>query len=134
MVRYVEPTAEQVSLWDNWVASRPAIVREIAERFDPWSLYLLRTTGQRVTIAAISEDGTVRVNVLAEFNATLFERSVFGIDPDDLEPCNLPSPDEAVGAFLTPEQVGENLDLLRVTVRPDLWEMGSDGKARRKNG
>lgn len=64
--------------------------------------------------------------------ATRFDRSVFGIDPDDLEECDLPAPEERLGAALTQDEVGDNLDALRVMVRPDLFEMMPDGKARRK--
>lgn len=113
MSRIFEPTAEQEAEWKKWVESRPKIVRKVAERFDPWSLYRMGKTGQRVTIAAFSEDGTVRVNVSGEHNFTLFERSVFGVNPDDLTPCDPPTANELTGAMLTPQEVDENIDVLR---------------------
>lgn len=45
MARYTEPTEEQLKVWDEWVASRPEVIKKLAERFDPWSLYKLKTTG-----------------------------------------------------------------------------------------
>jgi len=136
MARFYEPTAEQEAGYRAWVASRPATVRAVAERFEPWSLYRLQSTGQRVTVAAfgVTADGTVTVsvNVLALFNFVTFERQVFGIHPDELEPCELPAPDEPTGALLTAKEVDDNLDALRVAARPDLWTM-EDGKAVRKH-
>ena len=133
MARFVNPTPEQEKGWAEWVAARPDGVRQIAERFEPWSLYLLKTTGQRVTLASIFEDGTVSVNVSGEFNFLMMDRNVFGINPDDLEPCDLPNENEITGTLMSDEQVEENINTLRVMVRPDLWEMGADGKARRKD-
>jgi hypothetical protein len=95
MAGIYDPTPGQRAAWDGWVASRPACVRRVAERFNPWSLYRLRTTGQKVMLLSFSEeeDGrvTLTVNVTSEFNRVAFERRVFGIDPDDLEPCELPA-------------------------------------------
>ena len=69
----------------------------------------------------------------AQYNFVLFEKRVFGVDPSLLEPCDLPEPDELVGTMLTQEQVENNLDILRVHVRPDLWVLDADGKAVRRN-
>lgn len=133
MARWIEPTQEQMDGWDEWATSRPEPVRGLAQRFPPWELYRLKPTGQRVTVASYFEDGTLSVNVLAQFNLTLHESSVFGIDPDDLESCELPSDDEPVGAILTREQVEDNIDALRVMIRPDLFVLDEDGKAQRKS-
>ena len=136
MARISDPTPEQEAEWKEWTASRPAHVRAVVERFDPWSLYRMKSTGHRVPLVSFDEyqSGrvTVTVAVLGRFNQVLHERRVFGIDPDDLEPCELPGPDEAVGSAMSQEEVENNLDVLRVKIRPDLWEMGADGKARRK--
>jgi hypothetical protein len=133
MARFHTPTVEEEKCWQDWISGRPAAMREILHRIDPWTLYRLKPTGQRVTFRSVFEDGTLSVYVSAEFNALAFERSVFGIKLDDLEECDLPEAREPVGALLTDQEVGENIDLLRVTIRPDLWEMGPDGKAQRKN-
>lgn len=100
--RYREPTAEDLTSWKEWVASRPPNVRVWAEKFEPWTLYRMKSTGHRVTLHSFNEakDGTVtlRVNVTGQFNLVSMERRVFGIDPNDLEECELPKPDEPVGS------------------------------------
>lgn len=133
MARFTEPKGKQQRHWRIWVSTRPATIRAIAERFDPWSLYRLKTTGQRVTVRAFADDGTVSVAVTGQFNAVLFDTEVFGINPDDLEPCDLPGPDDVLGAEMTQQDVTENLNELRVAVRPDLWVMGPDGIAKRRD-
>lgn len=130
MARLVEPTVKMEKGWRRWVKSRPPSVRAVAEKLDPWTLYRMKDTGQYVTVASIFEDGSVSVNVTSQFNFVLHERNVFGIDPATLEECDIPT-EEGV-ALLTQEQVDENIDALRVMVRPDLWVMDEDGKARRK--
>jgi hypothetical protein len=137
MARIAEPSAEDERAWEKWVSSRPANVRAVAEKFDPWSLYRMRSTGHRVTIYSFSEgekgEVTLTVNVTADFNMLIQERRVFGVDPLDLEPCELPDATEPTGSLLTDKEMDENIDVLRTLVRPDLWELGADGKARRKN-
>lgn len=137
MARYVEPTREQQEGWAKWVASRPPAVREVANRFEPWSLYRLKTTNQRVTVVSFSEqpDGsvTLTVAVTGEFNAVLHDRAVFGIKPDDLEPCDLPGPEEPLGTVLSEAEVMANIDALRVMRRPDLWVLNEHGKAVRRH-
>jgi hypothetical protein len=109
MARFIGPTPEQEQVWKEWVASRPDSVRAVAERFEPWSLYRMKSTGQRVTIASIFEDGTLSVNVTGEFNCVMMDRRVFGINPDDLEPCDLPDENEIIGTALTDDQVEDGL-------------------------
>lgn len=128
-----EFTPKEAKSWARWVKSRPAAVQALCERFPPNRLYRLKSTGDRVTIVSYFEDGTLKVDVSAEFNATLFERQVFGISPDDVEECDLPDPAEPKGALMSPEQVDDNIDGLRCLIRPDLFVMGSDGKAIRRN-
>ena len=126
---------EQVE-WEKWVQSRAIAVRQIAERLTPWRLYRMKSTGQRVVIESYGEhvDGhvTLTVSITGKYNAILFDRSVFGIEPDDLEECELPKSSEGLGASMNPEQVNENQELLRVLIRPDLFEL-RDGKACRIN-
>lgn len=108
-MRYVEPTSEQRLGWEAWVAELPDLVRTIALKFDPWTLYRMKSTDQRVTVAAfdVQENNkvTLRVNVSGEFNFVTLERSVFGIDPDNLEECDLPSMDESLGTTDWPIEV-----------------------------
>lgn len=132
MANIEEPTEDHKKEWAEWVAQRPEVVRAIAEKFFPWKLYRMKSTGQRVGIYSFSEDGTITVLVTGAFNKVNFDRQVFGIDPKDLEECELPSPDEAVGTELRPEEVEENIDLLRAEIRPDLWWLDKHGTAVRK--
>lgn len=137
MSRFYEPTKKQECEWRRWVAKRPPNVRAVAEQFDPWSLYRLKSTGQIVSVASFQEaaDGsvTLTVNISGEHNLVLFETSVFGIEPTDLESCDAPPADAPTGALLSGEEADANIDAIRVLVRPDLWAMGDDGTATRKN-
>lgn len=111
------PTAEQVAGWKAWVASLPENVRIVADRFEPWSLYRMKSTGQRVTICSFQEDQhgavTLTVNVTADYNLIVFERRVFGVHPDDLETCAWPSDDEPRGALISADEVPGAVDALR---------------------
>jgi hypothetical protein len=90
--------------WKAWVATRPECVRVLCERLPPDRLYLLKSSGHRVFMYSYQENGTVTVCVTGEYNALTFERLVFGISPDDLEECDLPGPDEVLGAVLTEQE------------------------------
>ena len=133
MARWTEPSDEALKAWQEWLDERPPNVRAVAERFPPWELYRMKDTGQRVTVASFYEDGTVSVDVTGQFNATMFNSNVFGIDPANLEPCDLPDSNEVTGTMMTSEEVDENIDLLRVSIRPDLFVMDANGKAQRKS-
>lgn len=89
--------------WQEWVNSRPPIVKAMCERLPPDRLYRMKSTGQRVTVHSFSENRTVTVNITGQYNAIMFDRQVFGIDPDDLEECDLPPSDEPIGTLLTEE-------------------------------
>lgn len=131
-MRFCTPTKKQETGYRRWVRKLPEPARALAERFDPWTLYLLKSTGHRVMIQSFSDDGTMTVIVSGKFNLVLHEREVFGISADDLEECDLPAAGEQLGAALSRAEAADNLDALRVMVRPDLWTMGEDGKAMRK--
>ncbi len=133
MARFHDPSPAEEKAWKDWIAGRPPHIRAVAERYDPWTLYRMASTGQCVVILSFFNDGTVRVAISAQFNAVLHERSVFGVDPNTLTECDLPSPDEPVGAVLNQQEVKENIDVLRTIVRPDLWTLGPDGRAKRKH-
>lgn len=78
--------------WDNWVNSRPPVVAEMARKLPPFTLYRMKSTGQIASIYSYSEDRTVTVYISGENNPGMIvlDRQVFGIDPDDLEPCERP--------------------------------------------
>jgi hypothetical protein len=113
MAFWRDPTAEEVEDWAAWVAERPMTIREMVLKygFSPWKLYLLKTSGHRVIIHSFDKpaDGappTLKVIVSGEYNFVAFERTVFGILPEDLEECDLPGPEERVGsANMTVDEV-----------------------------
>lgn len=114
-----------------WVATRPETVRKVAINFRPWRLYRMASTGQRVTVYSFGESQdrvTLTVIVSGKYNLTDFERNVFGINPDDLSECDLPTPDEPTGVMM-PDMT---IDEMRMHVRPDLWDRAPDGTAVRK--
>lgn len=102
MANYFEPTEENRTKWTAWVAERPPLVRVVAERFFPWKLYRMKSTGHRVTVVSFEDhfddSVTLKVAVTGRFNLVAFERVVFGVDPDDLEECDLPAEGEPVGS------------------------------------
>lgn len=100
-MRYQEPTLEQLAAYVEWSASLPKAARDLADQFEPWSLYRLKSTGHRVFPYSYGNDGTLTVVVSGRFNLVDFERRVFSVQPSDLTPCELPAPDEPVGAALT---------------------------------
>lgn len=109
------PTEEQRAGYEEWCASRPPHVAEVARRLPPWKLYRMKSTGHRVTLYAFDENGeegavTLRVNVTKEYNFVTFERQVFGIDPDDLEECDLPGEDELLGTLYEGEEADRFID------------------------
>jgi hypothetical protein len=127
-----EPSTEQKAEWAEWLSTRPEQIKKLAERFNPWTLYRMKSTGHRVTLESFDEEhnGTVSmtVAVTGQFNQVAFDRCVFGVKVEDLEECDLPT--GPVGTALTQEQVDENLDVLRVLARPDLWALDPAGKAK----
>lgn len=129
-----KPSKAEERAWAKWVASRPPAVREVAERFFPWRLYRIKSSGHVAVLRSFCEDGTLTVTMSAKYNNLLFERYVFGVPPDDLEECDPPDPSEMLGKpLLSHDEVEMNIDALRVMMRPDLWAMGEDGKAIRKS-
>lgn len=70
--------------WQEWLASRPPIVQELAVKLPPDKLYRIKATGQRCRIYSYFENGTVRVLVRDRIAAPY---CVFGYSykPEDLE-------------------------------------------------
>jgi hypothetical protein len=119
MANIFEPTEQQKSEWDEWVKSRPDRIREIAEKVFPWKLYKLKNGGHRVTVYSIDEPKdkntipTLKVTVSGDYNLVVFERTVFGIKLEDLEECDLPSPDEPVGSMDIPIEFLQPVEITR---------------------
>jgi len=105
--------AEINDSFKDWLAERPKVIQDLARDYPPDELYHLSSSGHRVTIASYSEDGTVTVNVSGQFNAVTFERSVFGIDPKDLEPCEIPTDDEPRGVLFEGADADAYIETLR---------------------
>jgi hypothetical protein len=101
MADIVALTPEERAEYEEWVASRPEIVRQMIATHPPTKLYRLADTNQRVTIASYGEDGTVSVTITGQYNVVAFDRQVFGIPLAALTECELPGPEEETGTLLT---------------------------------
>ena len=101
MARYREPSETEEQMWKGWVASRPPDVEAIASRFEPFSVYRMKSTGQVVVPIGFTEphEGpvTLLVQLAGEFNPQPGERPIENVDPDDLEPCEIPDPRTCAG-------------------------------------
>lgn len=92
MILWFKPTDKQIAEWKRWLDERPSHVRAVAERFNPWTLYRLTTTGQRCSVIGFHETTDPSKPVTAYIHAenpTLGRataRNVFGIDPATLVP------------------------------------------------
>ena len=58
-----EWTGGQRREWNDWIDSKPRVIQDLCRKYPPDKLYRLKTTGQKVTLASYSEDGTVRDNM-----------------------------------------------------------------------
>jgi hypothetical protein len=89
-VKIYNQTEEQKKASEEWIESRPPLVRKMIREYPPDRLYLLKTTNHRVFLYSYSENGTVTVTIIRKYNPNLdFERRVFGIELSDLEECDL---------------------------------------------
>jgi hypothetical protein len=98
--------------WVEWLKGRPHHIQALADKFVPWKLYQLKSSGHRVTIVSYSEHKgsdkiTLIVSVTGKYNLLEFERQVFGVPPDDLEECDLPLPGEPLGVTSTYDEVAK---------------------------
>jgi len=115
MAAFMDFTPEQKAEFERWVAERPPDVQEMVKSHPPNLLYRNTVTNQRVCIVSYSEDGTVTVAVTGKFNRCMYERNVFGVPLNELEECDLPGPDEELGAMLTEQK---DVDAFINAVRP----------------
>src|SRR5690242_8492171 len=97
MANWLDWTPEKEAAWQEWIATRPAEIQELAKQFPPYKLFLLKTTKHRCFVVSYAEDGTLRVQIDGRFNLITFSRQVFGINPKDLIECDLPPASEPVG-------------------------------------
>ena len=106
--------------WDEWISTKPPVIQEMCALLPPDRLYLLKTSGRRVTLTSYAENRTVTVAVTGEYNALMFEREVFGIKPENLEECDLPADGELLGVILTERKdVEAFIDAVRPLVLAD---------------
>ena len=120
MARIITPTVEQEQGWQEWVASRPPQVRDIARRFDPWTLYMLKSTGQLVTLRSFEFDETSdRVTLKVEANGeTAGDKILSGINPDDLSAPNAAySEEDASPPLLDEDEIDAQIESFRDAIR-----------------
>lgn len=110
MAKLAEIDEEQM----EWMESRPEEIKQMIEKIPPNLLYMMKSSGHRVTIYSYGEDGTVTVFVSGQYNQVTFERRVFGIKPEDLEECDLPDENEELGVLLNEEQTRDYINSKRV--------------------
>jgi hypothetical protein len=87
-MRYHDPSQKQLTAWDDYKGTLSEIGRAVADTVDPWTLYLIQETGQRVHVVEVGNDGTLVVAVDKRFNPGCVERNVFGILRSDLSPID----------------------------------------------
>ena len=95
-----EWSEEQEHAWDAGVQSRPPVIQELCRRFPANRLYHLKQSTHYVTIFSYEDGDTTTVTISGDRNFVIFERRVFGVAPDELEECDLPSADAPHGALL----------------------------------
>lgn len=96
--------------WEEWVSSLPPADQELCRRYPPDRLYLLKPTGQRVVLFSYNENGTVTVDVSVQWNSmfgVFFDTRVFGINPSDLEECDLPPEGDPTDSMLIDMESGD---------------------------
>lgn len=73
----------------EWLAALPDVPRSVAAKYPPDLLYRMKT-GQRVVLRSYDDDGTVSVFVDRFWNPLRIfaDHAVFGVDPDELTPCD----------------------------------------------
>ncbi len=132
-MRWTDPTDEQIAAWDEWIAERPPEISEVAHhyRLDPWTMYRLKTTGQRCQLLAFSEaecvdDVTVRIYAEHAGLGPITGVEVFGINPRDLEPWDGDARPEWVCEETPPGEV--NIGGAMFTAGPGIsWRLVSAG-------
>jgi hypothetical protein len=89
MARWMNPTRKDVLDISAKFKDRPRHVRAIAKKIDFFSLYWLRPVDSHV-ICGVEDDGSITVSATREYNDLVYDVLIFGVDPEDLQPCELP--------------------------------------------
>lgn len=116
MANIYEPDETIMRGYNNLLEELSVNEREIMEKYPPWKLYRLKSSGHMVEIIAIGtyEDGVkFRVDISGKYNCVMFERQVFGIDPNDLEECDLPDGPTGV-LFTEDEDIAKVIDSMKL--------------------
>ncbi len=77
--------------FNDWLSTRPEIIKKMGEKWPPWNRYRLKTTGQHCYLCSYSEDETVTITIYGHDTSALdamnqmLPRNVFGVNPEDLE-------------------------------------------------
>ena len=76
--------------YNKWVASRPANVRKVAERFDPSRCYRSKNDTGHYGLCSFeeNEDGTVTLKIVHGGDSYFPGTIVFGVNPDSLVLCD----------------------------------------------
>jgi len=104
-MKFFDMNESQRREWQQWLDTRPLVVREMATSYPPDRLYRLTSSGHRVTIESYAEDGTCTVAVTGQYNCVSHNRSVFGVPIEELVECDLPAEGEPLGTILTRDEV-----------------------------
>jgi hypothetical protein len=102
----------QQQQWQDWLKERPPVIQKMAIKYPPNELFQYKEW--RVYIQSYNEDGTVTIGISGQYNYLMFERAVFGVNPENLTPCALPDSDEKLGVVLTrQEDIDKYLDYVQ---------------------
>lgn len=100
MANITEPTEEKLKEIQEWLKDRPQIIKDLCEKIPPYKLYEVKTGNcdkcltKKVTIYSYQEDGTITVNLSRNFNIIKEDLNVFGMFPEELIECDLPTDNE----------------------------------------
>lgn len=108
MAKIFEWTEENKAEFDTWLKGKSDAVQVLTSLKPPNLLYRMKSTGHRVPIISYNDNWTLSVYVSGTYNFVTFERTVFGVPPEDLVECDLPGPDDPLGYVLEKSEV-ENI-------------------------
>lgn len=124
-------TDAELAEWGQWLKDRPETIRDLALRFPPNGLFRIKASKHYCVINSFMEDGTVTVRVTCAFQMLAFDRVVFGLKPDELEPAPLPEKGVRIGC--TQHGIG-TFDEARLSFREvegdsDIWVPSAEERA-----
>ncbi len=90
-------TPEEVAHWGQWLSGRPKLILDMALLYPVNALLRIKASRHYCQPYSYFEDGTITVSVTCNFQCVAFDRTVFGLKPEDLEPAELPAHGTPVG-------------------------------------